>query len=96
MQRVTKKQASEAFKILHQYIEDKNVGSGAYENMLLNMSISCVFCEDNADELSQDIIELMAVQSLAKHFVQPYYVRVDDVVNRFKSLVLNYLLKKWK
>ena len=91
MQRVTKEQAKKAFEILHQYVEDKNVGSGAYEHMLLKMPIGLVFCEENQDELSQDIIELMAVQSLAKHFDAPIYIGVDAVVNRFKKIVFTYL-----
>lgn len=92
MQRVTKEEAAKAFEVLHQYIEDKNVGSGVYEHMLLNMPISCVFGEANADELSNDIIELMAVQSLAKHFNAPYYLGVNEVVERLKIYALNHLL----
>lgn len=94
MNRVTKEQAKQAFEILHQYIEDKNVGSGPYENMLLHMGIQYVFCEDNADDLSKDIVELMAVQSLAKHFDSPYYLRVNDIVDRFKKVVLKHMLDK--
>lgn len=94
MRRVTKEQAKKAFEILRQYVEDKNVGCGAHEHMLLNMSIGCVFCEDNREELSEDIIELMAIQSLSKHFDSPIYIGVEPVVNRFKRTVLKYLIKQ--
>lgn len=94
MNRVTKEQAKQAFEILHKYIEDKNFASGAYENYLLNWPLSIIFCEDNRDDISSDIIELMAVQSLAKHFDSPYYIRVNDAVDRFKKVVLKHMLDK--
>lgn len=93
MSRVTKEEAAKAFEVLHQYIEDKNIGGGAYENMLLNWPKGVVFCEENQEELSSEIIELMALKSLARHFDQPYYVRVDDVIDRWKETILSYLIE---
>lgn len=93
MNRVSKEEAAKAFEVLHQYIEDKNIGGGAYENMLLNWPKSTVFCEDNREEIASEIIELMALKSLAKHFKMPYYVRVDDVIDRWKDTILSYLME---
>jgi len=94
MQRVTKEEAKKAFEVLHQYIEDKNLCSGAYEHMLLTTPLSTLMAsERNRADLSDDIIELMAIQSLAKHFDAPIYMGIEPVVKRFKRAVLEYLLQ---
>lgn len=93
MQRVTKEEAKKAFEVLHQYIEDKNICSGAYEHMLLTTPLNTLIASEGVRaDLSEDIIELMAVQSLAKHFNAPIYIGVEQVVKRFKKVVLEHLL----
>ena len=95
MQRVTKEDAKKAFKILHQYVEDKNICSGAYEHMLNICPIRTLLqTKNDYTILSESVIELMAIQSLAKHFNAPIYIGVEPVVKRFKKTILEYLLKK--
>ena len=94
MQRVTKEDAKKAFEVLHQYVEDKNLAGYVYEQLLLTRPLDQFISDKQSmDELASDIIELMAIQSLAKHFDAPIYMGVEPVVKRFKKVVLEYLLQ---
>ena len=80
-----------ALDVVYHHILDLTVSNDWFAHFLLDTPMGALFCEDNRKDLSKDLILLMAVQIIAKENDLPYWMKIDDIVDRLKPVVLDYL-----
>ena len=86
----------EAWDVVYHNILDNAVPNDWFAHFLLDTPMYALFCEANREDLARDTILLMAVQILAKRFHAPYYMKIDEIVDRLKPVVLEYLKESEK
>lgn len=81
-----------ALETVTQFCEDHYMGSGSYTQMLINAPLHHAFCVGNKKGISEETVVLMALQILNKLYNTPYWYLVDDWIDKFKEVSLQYLL----
>ena len=76
------------------FIYDIYLPNDGYVSMMTDAPLHAAFCDKNKDHISETVILLMAFQILCKRYGFVYWFAVDDFVERFKKIVLDYLNSK--
>lgn len=76
------------------FIYDIYLPSGGYAQIMIGSALRHAFCEENKQSISETTIILMAIQIICKRYGFAYWYMTDNWVNRFKKVVLEYLLEE--
>lgn len=76
------------------FIYDVYLSSDGYVNLMTSAPMGAAFCDKNKELITETTILLMAFQIICKRYGFVYWYAVDDWVNHFKKVVLEYLTKK--
>ena len=76
------------------FIYDIYLPNDCYVQVMTVSPMYAAFCDGNKKSISETVILLMAFQIICKRYGFVYWYAVDDWVNHFKKVVLEYLLEE--
>jgi len=91
---LTLEEFEEKLREVMDFIYDIYLPNDCYVQNMTSAPMYAAFCDENKKSISETVILLMAFQIICKRYGFVYWHCVDEFVERFKKVVLDYLNSK--
>lgn len=91
---LTLEEFEEKLREVMDFIYDIYLPNDCYVQNMTSAPMYAAFCDENKKSISETVILLMAFQIICKRYHFVYWYAVDEFVDRFKKVALDYLNSK--